>query len=47
MKILGVGAYSPTEKYVTYRFLETMFDDNGVIKVFHNAFHRKGVRVYD
>lgn len=46
MKVLGVGAYSPTEKYVTYRFLEMMFDENGAIKVFQNAFYRKSVRAH-
>ena len=46
MKVLDVGVYSPTEKYVTYRFLDMMFDDNGEIKVFQNAYYRKSVRVY-
>lgn len=46
MKILGVGVYSEKDKYVTFRFLETMFDENGSIKVFHNAYYRKCIRVY-
>lgn len=44
MKVLWVGVYSEANKSVTFRFLDMTFDDDGKIKVFKNAFHRKNIR---
>ena len=44
MKVLFVGAYSVTDRLVTFRFLDMTFDANGKAKVFNDAFYRKHIR---
>ena len=44
MRVLGVGVYSTKDRLVTFRFLDMTFDDNGIAKVFNDAFYRKHIR---